>query len=91
MLTDGTAKPKSWTETFKGSLFESCGVVLTTALFLPHAPLWVVVCWALCSITLAMALALARKRNQPENYATVSRLVTGVLIVMTFVFLVSLN
>jgi hypothetical protein len=68
---------------FKGTLPDSCGVVLFTVPFLPHAPWWVSLCWTLCSVTFAIALALARKRNQAEYYATV------ILIVMAFAILAS--
>jgi hypothetical protein len=89
MLMNAPPEPKSWTETFKGALIESCAVVLFTATFLWHARWWVMLCWTLCTVTVAIALSFAYRRNQPEDYAVVRRLVTMVQIVMTFLFLIT--
>jgi VIT1/CCC1 family predicted Fe2+/Mn2+ transporter len=86
-----TPEPESWIETFKGALTEACCVVLVTAMFLGHSPSWVVLCWIACSLALAIAVALAHKRKQPEDCKAVTRLTTAVLVVMLFVFLVTLK
>jgi len=91
VLTGTTPEPNSWTGSFKAALIDSGGIVLLTSTFLLHSPWWVPLCWILCSSTLAVALALARKRDQPEDYEAVNRLATAVLVIMLFVGLVSMK
>jgi hypothetical protein len=45
----------------------------------------------MCSLAPAVALALARKRGQPEDYAAVNRLATAVLIIVLFIEMVSMK
>ena len=88
-LFDSDRGARSWHETFRGEAVQAACILICLALFGPRGlARWT---YGVAAVVVIAALAIARRRDRPEDYATVDAILTAVLLVQTGISLLTLK